>query len=207
MGKSSKILCVIVLLAIVSSQTINLNDIFTNKTQATLGQEYQDPNFLRTIDNYFGCKTWQNGNCLECSHGYIFNNNGVCCLIDRNCEIFNIAVGVCERCYTGFHVDANGTCTLRALSDPSLVGCAEWKQNQCVACSALYYFNANGVCTAVSDQCRDWNRTTGACTECYFGYIVQDGNCVVDPSAPLSNDVKANPLCHTWGAKGCEACA
>lgn len=85
MAKSSKILIAILLIALASSQIVNLNQIFTPQTLATLGPEYQNADFLKKIDNYFGCKTWQQGLCIECSFSYIFNNNGVCCEIDRNC--------------------------------------------------------------------------------------------------------------------------
>lgn len=207
MAKSSKILIAILLIALTSSQIVNLSQIFTPQTQATLGPEYQSADFLKKIDNYFGCKTWQQGLCIECSFGYIFNNNGVCCEIDRNCETFNRDVGVCEHCYTGFYINSNGTCTAYGSNDAALQGCGKWNNGQCVACSPKYYFGSNGACEAVSDQCRDWNRTTGVCTDCYFGYILNDGACVVDPSAPRSTDVNANPYCSKWGTNGCETCA
>ena len=154
MKQTTKILVVLLLTAIVSSQTINLTQIFTPATLATLGPEYQNPEFLKTINNYFGCKTWQDGVCTECSQSYIFNNKGVCCLIDEHCAIFNRAQGVCERCYTGYHTDANGTCTASVPTDPTFIGCAEWKDNICVKCAVKYFSDANKVCVAVSDQCR-----------------------------------------------------
>lgn len=189
MVKSSKILIAILLIALAAGQTVNLSQIFTPETLATLGPEYQNSDFLRKIDNYFGCKTWEDGHCIECSAGYIFNNHGICCEIDRNCQTFNRDVGVCEHCYTGYYIDSNGTCTAYGPNDPAFKGCGEWNNGECVVCSPKYYFGDNGACQAVSDQCRDWNRTTGVCTECYFGYIISEGACVVDPSAPRSADV------------------
>ena len=118
------IILVGLLVALTSSQILDLNQVYTPETQATLGPEYQDPAFLKVINNYFGCKTWKDGACLECSFGYIFNNNGVCCKIDQNCEVFNRNVGVCEQCYNGFHVDANGTCAVTLSTDPAFSGCA-----------------------------------------------------------------------------------
>lgn len=161
---------------------------------------------MKVVDNYFGCKTWKEGFCVECSQGYIFNNNGICCKIDQNCEVFNRDVGVCEQCYNGFQVDANGTCKAWKNTDPAYNGCAEWVNNQCKACSAKHYFDSNNVCVAVSPQCREWN-ANGQCTSCYFGYIVDNGACVVNPSAPGASDVAANPNCHTWNNGVCEACA
>jgi hypothetical protein len=34
---------------------------------------------LVNVANYYGCKTWSKDQCLECSAGYFFNKNGVCC--------------------------------------------------------------------------------------------------------------------------------
>ena len=39
----------------------------------------KDPEFLALLNNYFGCKTWDNGICVACSDRYYFNKNGVCC--------------------------------------------------------------------------------------------------------------------------------
>ena len=129
MAKSSKIVFGLVLLAVASSQIIDLNLVFSPETQATLGSEYQDPQFLRTINNYFGCKTWVDGLCTECSENYIFNNNGVCCKIDPECMTFNRDVGVCEGCYPGYFVNANGTCSVQPLNGPEFRGCAEWQNS------------------------------------------------------------------------------
>lgn len=40
------------------AQTVNLSQIFTPQTLSTLGDEFSDPNFLKLIGNYFGCKSW-----------------------------------------------------------------------------------------------------------------------------------------------------
>ena len=48
--------------------------------------EFQDPNFLRIINNYFGCKTWVDGVCMECSNNFYFNENGVCCEVKEFCK-------------------------------------------------------------------------------------------------------------------------
>ena len=34
---------------------------------------------LINVANYYGCKTWAKDQCVECSNGYSFNKNGVCC--------------------------------------------------------------------------------------------------------------------------------
>ena len=47
--------------------------------QTQEGNEFEDPEFVKILNNYFGCKTWDEGVCIECSENYYFNNNGVCC--------------------------------------------------------------------------------------------------------------------------------
>ena len=162
---------------------------------------------MRIINNHFGCKTWKDGFCIECSKSYIFNKNGVCCKVDANCENFNRDVGVCELCYTGFHVDANGTCSVRDISDPALKGCAKWNNLECEACAAKHYFDADKVCQAVSPHCREWDTTTGECTSCYHGFMIDNGNCVLNPNAPGSAETAGNPLCAEWNDVICVKCA
>ena len=120
----TKVLVLFVLAAFVSSQIVDLTQVFTPETIANLGPEYNDPEFMRTINNYFGCKTWVDGFCTECAPSYIFNNNGVCCKVDPHCEIFNRDVGVCEQCYNGYIVAADGTCLAWTNTDAQYNGCA-----------------------------------------------------------------------------------
>ena len=42
------------MLALVWGQTV----------ESTLGEEFQNPEFLKAVNNYFGCKTWDNGVCV-----------------------------------------------------------------------------------------------------------------------------------------------
>jgi proprotein convertase subtilisin/kexin type 5 len=205
MGKIQHLVILSVLLLLTFSQTVNLSQIYTPETLATLGPEYNDPNFIKLIDNYFGCKTWTDGNCAECSSGYVFNKNGVCCVVDQHCQQFNSDVGICENCYTGYSVSANGSCVVTA-SSPANNGCTQWEKNACVKCSVRFYFNADKVCTAISDHCRDWN-SNGECTSCYYGYSVNGASCVQDASQPIAIESANNPLCSKWEGSNCVACA
>ena len=58
--------------------------------------ENGDTNFLRAINSYYGCKTWNGGNCVECSEGYSFNDNKMCRKVPEQCKKFNRGVGICE---------------------------------------------------------------------------------------------------------------
>lgn len=151
-----------------------------------------------TVANYYGCKTWNKNLCTECSEGYYFNKIGVCCEIGPLCSKFNRAEGVCEACYQGYSI-VNCTCSL-ATQD---VGCALWNGNTCVKCSKKWYFNNQGSCSPISDQCYTWN-DDGNCLTCYGGYVLSNGVCVINPS-PFSS--ANNVLCATWSGESCIACA
>ena len=57
--KDLKLFIVVALLVVfIYGQMANLSQIFPPQTLSTLGPEYSDPSFIKLIDNYFGCKTW-----------------------------------------------------------------------------------------------------------------------------------------------------
>jgi hypothetical protein len=41
--------------------------------------DLSNPELMKVLNNYFGCKTWSNGICIECSERYYFNAKGICC--------------------------------------------------------------------------------------------------------------------------------
>lgn len=189
------------------SQTVDLKQIYTEATLPTLGPEYSDPNFLKLIDNYFGCKTWSDGYCVECSASYAFNKNGICCSIDKHCKNFNTEVGVCQNCYEGYVVSSNGSCIVRT-SDSSNHGCAVWANGACTKCSFMFFLNsATNTCDQVSSNCRNWKPEDGTCTECYYGYSLSNGGCSPAEIPPTAAQVVKNPLCKTWKGDLCLECA
>ncbi len=46
-------------------------------------------------------------------------------------------------------------------------GCSIWSGNNCVKCSASYYFNSNGICCQVQPTCQQFNLKHGICEQCY----------------------------------------
>lgn len=64
--------------------------------------ENGDIGFLRALNNFFGCKEWSDTECIECSAGYFFNDNKICCEVTPQCKKFNRGVGICEECYLGY---------------------------------------------------------------------------------------------------------
>ena len=54
--------------------------VFTQDEGPILTEEdLNDPEFLKVLNNYFGCKVWEEGVCVECSENFYFNDNGICC--------------------------------------------------------------------------------------------------------------------------------
>lgn len=153
---------------------------------------------LVTVANYYGCKTWSKDQCLECSKGYFFNKNGVCCEVSPLCSQFNVAEGVCQACYQGYSI-VDGACKVSSID----TGCIQWKGNACIQCSKRWFFDTNGHCQAVSDQCATWE-SSGNCLTCYGGYVLSKGACVVNPN-PF--DGSSNVLCAVWKGTSCIKCA
>ena len=148
-----------------------------------------------------GCRTWDwdNQRCLECSARWTFNQQGVCVAVNDLCATFDNASGACLSCYKGYTL-ANGVCSLSQveITGPTDLGCSRWDwDNQvCLECSFRHFFNANRTCQKVDDSCATWDSTTGACTSCYPGYSVNNGQCEA-----------SNMLCKTVGADGnCSTC-
>lgn len=42
-------------------------------------EDLANADLMKTINNYYGCKTWNDGVCSECSAHYYFNKKGICC--------------------------------------------------------------------------------------------------------------------------------
>lgn len=80
---------------------------------------------MALLNNYFGCKTWVDGVCTECSENYWKNQNGVCCEVKPECRVFNRDVGICEGCYQGWEL-VDGICMIKDLVNSDQKGCKLW---------------------------------------------------------------------------------
>ena len=133
-----------------------------------------------------GCAQVQNGVCVKCAFRY-YAANGVCRAVNDLCKSWNDNNGACTDCYDGYEL-SSGECVLRKQQLPvqpqpgtgpsAIPGCAQVQNGVCVKC-AFRYYAANGLCRAVSDLCRSWNDNNGACTDCYDGYNLSFGECVL----------------------------
>lgn len=49
----------------------------------------------------------------------------------------------------------------------------------CVKCSHRFWMTDEHRCIQVNDQCKDWCLTNGECTECYGGWVLSNGKCLL----------------------------
>lgn len=168
-----------------------------------------------------------NGLCAQCAFRF-FNANGYCQPVSNLCATWDSMSGACTSCIAGYTV-AGSTCvqggynpnpyppppdyTNQAPIPPvsnSVSNCAQTgPTGACIQCSYRFY-NSNGYCIAVSDQCNTWDLTTGACTSCYGGYSLTAGACVITSSqnTPTSPNSPNIPNCAQVDASGfCSQCS
>ena len=193
MIKSYLLLLVVLLLVGSSAQELQLTQ-----------EQLNDPALLTQLNNYFGCRVWNEDSCIECSQNYYFNKNGVCCKVQGQCQQFNLQEGICEQCYEGYQV-IDGKCEKTDINAASNIGCAVWANGVCTQCSKRWYPNAQNVCVPVSDLCSTWDAATGVCLTCYYGSIVQDGQCVVNTDTSVVPE--SNLLCKIWSGEVCSECS
>ena len=147
-----------------------------------------------------GCArwNWDSQVCLECSVRFIFDSQGKCVPVDNFCQEYD-SVGSCTSCYKGYEV-MNGKCVEMAVNivGPTDKGCKtwDWDNQVCLECSFRYVFNSENKCVQVSDNCKDFDASTGVCQTCYSGYSLIGLECVM-----------VNPLCKTTTVEGtCGTC-
>ena len=116
-------------------------------------EDLNNPELMKVLNNYFGCKTWTDGICTECSKNFYFNAKGICCEVKPECKNFNRQAGICEGCYQGYEI-VNGACVISDIANSKDKGCREWKNGVCSLCSQRWYFGPNNVCQPIDDNCR-----------------------------------------------------
>ena len=124
-------------------------------------------------------------------------SNGVCNQVSDQCYTWDSLNGKCLSCYNGY-ILINGVCSVNTyLANPSNNDplCVIWAYGACSACASRAYLNFFGVCTPVSDQCQTWDPKTGACLNCFGGYVYANGAC-----NPLVFQGSIDPACAIWNA-------
>jgi hypothetical protein len=109
------------------------------------------------------CKSWNNQNlCLSCYDGYILTTFGTCATSNTQTVTYSSS-------------------DLPAVMDPF---CNLYSKKVCIQCAPRTYFGANGICIQIDPNCQSWNNNTGACSQCYSGYVVTNVNfcSMINPS-------------------------
>jgi hypothetical protein len=148
------------------------------------------------------CRTFLTADvCSECSKRYFINGLGRCQLVSPLCNNYDATTGSCLTCYPGYELQgaacAEGSPT---TIDPN---CAEFKGSTCTKCSKGYIFLSNGFCGSVSPNCKAYDGQTGACTDCFLGYALDNGRCVNAPR----NASAIDPNCAAFQDNFCVKCS
>lgn len=203
-GKPYKVVCGLFLLAVLSQGFKLTGRALTEDCDDTppgSGSGSGDP---CTYDDV-NCAQWNTATC-ECvaCNSFACHNpaTGLCENVDVNCHGFIcLAEGGedCTGCYEGFEL-VDGECVESGSNPPGSGGddcddtppgsgdcvnedalCNTFNYDTC-SCDICSYRSCpkNGLCTAVSDQCKDWacGQNEGYCTCCYSGFELVNRECV-----------------------------
>lgn len=95
-------------------------------------------------------------------------------MVSTLCNTYDPNFGNCLSCYPGYTL-SNSQCII-AQQPSAALNCRNFSNGVCVQCSNRFY-NLNGVCTPVSDYCNTYDLSSGNCTSCYQGFVLQQGYC------------------------------
>jgi proprotein convertase subtilisin/kexin type 5 len=149
------------------------------------------------------CAKWQGSTCLQCSRSAYFKN-GVCVESNTLCKTFDSTNGACTSCYYGYTIQGDN-CVVANTTGNADPLCARWANGVCSQCAQSAYFS-NGVCVQSNTFCKTFDSTNGACTSCYGGYDLANGDCVLAAN-PVDNSTVSDPNCAQWNGKVCVQCA
>lgn len=143
------------------------------------------------------CKTFNNGFCVECAKGAIFNQNKICIIIDPSCLTFNEQDGSCTSCYPGYEL-SGVTCKLSNITATGDPFCKRFLANNvCAECSTRYFINSFGICQEVNPLCNQYDGTNGNCLSCYPGFNLVSFSCLKGESQITDQ------YCKTWNGTVC----
>ena len=132
----------------------------------------------------------KNGICTQCYSGF-FIKQGSCQPLNPLCKAYDYSNGDCTNCYPGYNL-FNGKCTVFA-GDPN---CLKKNPNGgCPNCSRGFFLDNNGVCKQVNPLCKGAD-LKGLCIDCYPGYTLVSGACVIGMTKVQNNCFKVeNGVC------------
>jgi hypothetical protein len=140
------------------------------------------------------CYEFNDTLCVQCSQGYIFDQEGHCKATDPLCKAYD-SQGLCLSCYNGFTLSNKSCVIIIETLDPY---CYELNGSICVKCSRGYRFDSQGKCISLDTRCERYDATNSSCLQCYGGFMVGDGGlCVLITEAG----------CLAWANQSCQSCS
>jgi hypothetical protein len=124
------------------------------------------------------CYQFNGSQCVICSSRFYFGTNGICVLVNPQCQNYDNYTGACTSCYQGYIV-SNGNCIIGQIGDANCQNYNSITQT-CSQCYNGYYINqTTGICTKMNTLCNQSNAYTGACINCFPGYAlnINTGTC------------------------------
>jgi hypothetical protein len=114
--------------------------------------------------------------CLSCNTGWSLIN-GQCVVPIINClsYAYNGSISFCKSCVENYQL-ADSLCAYSPPT-PSDKNCILFTNSRCTQCSNRYYL-LDQACVPVNPNCKNYS-SDGKCTDCYGGYVVFNGNCIV----------------------------
>lgn len=147
-----------------------------------------------------GCSSWDSfaQKCSACASYFVFFGPK-CIPVNPLCKTYD-SNGFCRSCFQGYNLDT-GNCLKESAAPVVDVNCFKFSADQktCLQCSSGSFFNTQGVCTQVSENCQA-SGSDGKCTSCFVGFFLSNGVCNKYPAG-------YGVGCQTWSVTGCTKCA
>ena len=127
------------------------------------------------------------GVCKDCYASYYLSSQNTCLRLDPLCKNYTARKDACDGCYDGYTL-YQGKCVIStqipdANSDPY---CIATKGAICVKCANGYYLSHDdGLCKQLNPLCKKSNMSNGQCKDCYTGYTLSAGTCIVAASVNI----------------------
>ena len=151
------------------------------------------------------CAKFIQGVCQNCSKGFYPGSNGLCKQFNPLCKTSDIQTGACKTCYPGYTLIA-GLCEIGSSStsnsDPNCKSTNTF--GVCTSCYASFYLSAQATCIRLDPLCKSYTPSQRDCSDCYDGYTLVDGKCIISTKVPSAND---DPYCIKSQGSNCLNCA
>ena len=150
------------------------------------------------------CQTFSGNFCVACFSGY-YPSEGKCKQVNPLCKTFDSSTGFCTSCYPGYSI-IQGLCEISLTKDANCKQFDSANPNYCLACYSGY-ISTQGKCKEQNLLCKKINLNNGNCTECWPGYTLYNGDCVVIGSSQSISEVSGDIYCIEVQGTVCVKCS